>query len=149
MAANELTVIRADGATKTLRSEDLMAAGVHAQVVLVSEASEVPVNPSGGLSRHTVTSSPGATLDPPSAAARYARLRVYETVAPGTPTRRMYYRQDGTMPNANGTDAQGFLLHGEVMIVRLATFTNFKMIADNTDNGSFQVYVEWLNTPSS
>jgi len=148
MAENELTVIRADGATKTLRSSDL-SGGIHAQGILVAELPEVPVNPSGGVVRHTVDSDPGATLDPPSATARFARLRVYETTAPTVPTKRLYYRQDGTMPAANGVDAHGFLLHGDVILVRIATFTNFKMIADNSDNGVFQVYVEWLNIPAS
>lgn len=149
MANNELTVIRADGQIKTLRSSDVKGAGVHAQLVGVFEAPEEVVAIAGGSVRYNVDSSPGATLDPPSAAAMFGRLRVYETTTPSTPTKRLYYRQDGTMPNANGADAQGYLLHGEVMIVRLADFTQFKMIADNTDNGVFEVYVEWLNLPSS
>jgi hypothetical protein len=74
---------------------------------------------------------------------------VYESVAPGTPTKRLYYRQDGTVPTSDGANAAGFLLHGEMMLIRLATFTNFKMIADSSDNGIFQVYVEWLNVPTS
>lgn len=149
MAENELAVIVASGATKTLRSLDLGGAGIHAQVAAMIEAPEVPVAPAGGAERYTVDSDPAVTLDPPSAAARYARLRVYESVAPGTPTKRLYYRQDGTVPTSDGANAAGFLLHGEMMLIRLATFTNFKMIADSSDNGIFQVYVEWLNVPTS
>ena len=148
MAENELTVIRADGATKTLRSSDL-GGGFHVQHTLVAEVPEVPVSPTGGAVRYTVDSDPGSTLDPPTAGARFARLRVYETLAPSTPTKRLYYRQDGTMPLSNGSTAQGFLLHGDVILVRIADFTQFKMIADSTDNGVFEVYVEWLNIPAS
>jgi hypothetical protein len=50
---------------------------------------------------------------------------------------------------SNGSNAFGYLLHGEVMLVRLADAANFKMIADSTDNGVFEVYVEWLNIPAS
>jgi len=152
MAQNELTVIRADGATRTLRSIEAGAdgSGVHLQAILAPEY--VPkeiVAITGGIVRFAVDSDPGATLDPPTAFARYCTLRVYETTSPSTPTKRLYYRQDGVMPNANGTDSRGFLLHGEMMVVCLADFTQFKLIADNTDNGNFECYVEWFNLKAS
>lgn len=148
MAENELTVIRADGATRTLRSADL-GGSVHAQVALVAEATLVPVSPAGGAVRYTVDSDPPVAIDTPTATARYARVRVFETTSPTTPNKRMYYREDGVNPNANGSDAQGFLLHGDTLLVRLADLTQFRMIADNTDNGIFQVYVEFLNVAAS
>lgn len=147
MPSNELTVIRADGATRTLRSEDLQDAGHHAQVVLVSEAPEAPVNPAGGATRHTVDSDPAVALDAPNSLVRTARVRVYESAGPANPARRLYYRTDGTNPLSDGSNAFGFLSHGDVFIVRLDLPENFRMIADSTDNGVFQIYVEWLTIP--
>src|SRR5262245_60681398 len=149
MANNELTVIRADGTTKTLKSEDL--GGVHVQGTYVAELLESPVNPSGGLTRYSIDSSPVVALDPPSASYRYARVRVYETPAPTTTvaSHRLYYRTDGTAPLNTGGNVFGFLMHGESILVRLANAANFQMVADVTDNGTFEVYVEWLSTPAS
>lgn len=148
MAENELTVVRADGQTRTLRSEDL-GGGVHAQVALLGEAPESYPSTAGSLHRHTVDSDPAVALDPPTAGARYARVRVFETAGPSSANRRLYYRQDGVNPLSNGSNACGFLLHGEMMLVKLDDFTQFRMIADASDNGVFEVYVEWLNLPTS
>jgi hypothetical protein len=80
-------------------------------------------------------------LDPPDAGARYARLRCYETVGPADPNKRLFYRQDGV--TLTGEDsAIGFLLHGELVLVKLTDFTKFVMIAE-TGSG-FKVFVEWL-----
>ena len=148
MAENELVVQSADGLPRTTRSVDL-GGSIHIQGALIAELPEVPVDPTGGLTRYTVTSASAVALDSPTAAARYARLRVYETTAPTTPTKRLYYRTDGTNPTNAGANAFGYLLHGEMLLVRLADATNFRMIADSGDAGSFQVYVEWLNIPTS
>ena len=148
MAENELTVIRADGQIRTLRAIDLGGA-VHAQVTGVFETPEAPVDPTGGAVRYNVDSSPAVALDPPNAAARFARVRVYETGGPVAENRRLYYRTDGTTPTSDGANAFGYLLHGETILVRLANIANFKMIADAGDNGVFEVYVEWLNIPAS
>jgi len=143
VADNELTVVNATGATKTLRDVDV--AGLHHQVVFIHEGGEVVVSPTGGQVRYTVLNTGSVALDPPNAAARYARLRVYETNGPAGATRRLYYRTDGTAPQNNGANAFGYLLHGEMLLVRIADFTLFSMIADQADGGAFQVYVEWLN----
>ncbi len=149
--ANDLTVIRADGATRTLKSEEAGSAGsgVWVQGAYVAELLEQPVDPTGGLVRYSVDSSPAVALDPPNASYRYARIRVYETPAPTTIKNRLYYRTDGTAPLSNGSNVFGYLLHGESMLVRLANAANFQMIADGNDNGTFEVYVEWLATPAS
>ena len=148
MAENELTVIRADGGTRTLRSRDL-GGNIQAQVALVGEAPEVYPNTAGATSRYTVDSSPAVALDPPDAGCHYARLRVYETAGPQSATRRLYFRQDGVNPTADGVNASGYLLHGEMILIRLTDMTLFRMIADAGDNGVYQVYVEWLNLRSS
>lgn len=142
MANNELTVIDAGGTTRTLRDEDI-GGGVHAQAVMVWEGPEVPANITGATVRHSITTTATA-LDSPNAGARYARIRVYEHSGT-TPSAvlRLYYRTDGTAPLANGTNAFGFLLHGEMMLVRLATFSNYKLIAEGA--GVWEVYVEWLS----
>jgi hypothetical protein len=143
--ANELQVIAADGSTKTLRSIR-HADGSDVQVLYVVEGPEVPVSPTGGLIRYTVDNSPAVPLDPPTAAAKYCRLRVYEA-STSTPDSklRLYYRTDGTAPTADGANAFGFLLHGELILVKLADFTKWQCIAEGT--GVFQVYAEWLGEP--
>jgi hypothetical protein len=148
MAENELTVVRADGATRTLRSKDV-GGNVQAQIVAVTEAPEAPVDPTGGAVRYNVDSSPAVSLNSPNAVVHSARVRVYETAGPAGTNRRLYYRTDGTNPTSDGANAFGFLLHGDVMTIRLASPDNFRMIADSSDNGVFEVYVEWLVTPSS
>lgn len=143
--ANELQVITADNATRSLRSEPL-ADGSHLQYGAIVEAREKPVSPTGGIVRYTVDNSPAVALDPPTAAAMYCRLRVYEA-STSTPDSklRLYYRTDGTAPTADGANAFGFLLHGELIMVKLADFTKFQMIAEGA--GIFQGYAEWLGEP--
>lgn len=145
MADNALTVVAADATTKTLRSEDL-GSNIQAQVVLIHEGPDALPVLTGATFRHAVTTTATA-LDPPDAGARYGRVRVYETSGPASSTLRLYYRTDGTNPTADGANAMGFLLHGEMIMVKLASPSNFRMIAEGT--GAFQVYVEWLNAPSS
>lgn len=145
MADNELTVIDAAGATKTLRAVD-HGSGLQAQGVVVWEGRDVPAATTGSVVRYTVTPSAAVALDPPDAGARYARLRCYEASG-STPNQnfRLFYREDGIDPGANGSQAAGFLLHGELMLVKIADFTNFKMIGETSS--SFLVYVEWLAIP--
>lgn len=143
MADNELTVKTAGGLTKTLRSRDL-GGGIFTQFTHIVEAPESPVDPTGGLVRYTIGTGSSVALDPPNASAQYARLRVYETTQ--DTTRRLYYRTDGTAPTNDGANAFGFLLHGEAILVRLANAANFRMISAA---GTFDGYVEWLNTPAS
>lgn len=148
MADNELTVVRADGATRTLRSFDLDGAGTsHADSSLVAEMPEAPADATGATVRYTVDADPAVALDPPTGGARYARLRVYHSGQDST--ERLYYRQDGTAPTADGANAVGFLLHGEAMLVRIADFTDFQMIGETGMTGTFEVYVEWLDIPAS
>lgn len=154
MAANDLSVIDSTGTPRSLRSVELgSGSNIHEQAVLVSEMFEVPASVTGATVRHTISSNTTVTLDPPTAGAHYARVRVYETTGPfaGTPNpyKRLYYRQDGTAPATDGSNAVGFLMHGEAIFVKLANFTNFQMTRDSTDAGTFQVYVEWLNIPST
>lgn len=141
MADNELTVLDAGGTVRNLRSVDV-GSGRSVQPVFVWEGPEVPAVVAGGTLRYTVTSTPAVGLIVPTAGARFARLRVFETTGPGNDVLRLYYRTDGTAPTNDGANAAGFLLHGELILVKLATFANFKMIAEGV--GSFQVYVEWL-----
>lgn len=146
MADNELTVRDAGGTTRGLRSVDL-GSGLQGQGIVVWEGPETPAAVAGATLRYTVDNSPAVPLVPPTAGARYARLRVYESSVSGTPdsTLRLYYRQDGVTPLTDGSNAAGFLLHGELILVKLADFTDFKMIAEGT--GVFAVYVEWLANP--
>lgn len=144
MAANDLQVISADGVTRRLRSYDL--GGIHFQGVLVWEAPEEVPSLTGASVRHTVDSNTAVALDPPSADTSYGRVRVYESS--GTtpnPELRMYYRSDGTAPSVDGANAMGYLLHGELIMVKLAVLSNFQMIAET--GAEFEVYVEWVHTP--
>lgn len=145
MAENELSVVNASSATKLTRSFDLNNAGIHLQGALVAEAPEVPV--SGGTVRYSVTPSASVPLVPPAAAYRYARVRAYNSTA--SATARLYYRQDGTAPLNSGSNATGFLLHGNAMIVRLANAANWRAIAESGMTGTYELYVEWLTIPSS
>ena len=142
MADNELTVVIADGSTKTLRDIELTT-GVHAQGVLIWEGPEVPASTTGATVQHTVDDNPAVALDPPTAGARFARVRVYETSQDST--LRLYYRQDGT--TVTSANATGYLLHGELILVKIADQTDFSMIA--ATGGVFNVYVEWLDAVSS
>src|SRR5678816_1966545 len=119
--ANELQVIDANGNVRSLRSVPL-ADGSHAQVILVAEGPEVPASVTGATVRYTVDNAPAVALDPPNAGARYARVRVYE--AAQSTSLRLYYRSDGTAPTADGANAFGYLLHGELIMVKVATFAN-------------------------
>ena len=145
MAENELTVVNASAATKSTRSFDLNGSGIHAQGALVAEMPEVPVT--GGTVRYSVTPSASVPLVPPSSAYRYARLRAYQSAA--SATARLYYRQDGTAPLNSGTNATGYLLHGDAILVRLANAANWRGIAESGMSGTFELYVEWLTIPSS
>ncbi len=142
MADNALTVLDAAGATKSLRSEDV-GSNVQAQGVMVWEGPETPAVLTGATVRYTVDNSPVVSLAPPSGGARYARVRVFETSQ--NQAVRLYYRSDGTNPIADGSNAFGFLLHGELIMVKLDTFSNFKMVAEGSS--IFEVYVEWLANP--
>lgn len=142
MADNELTVIVGDGSQKTLRSVDL--GGEHQQIVFVAEGPEAVATTAGATFVYTVDDSPAIPLDPPTAGARYARIRVYETSA--TSNARLLYRTDGTAPTNGGANAFGYLLHGEMLLVRIADFTDFQMIAHQADGGVFTVYAEWLDS---
>ena len=144
--SNELNAYGADGNVKTLRSVRLGGVADAQIIGTLSEATEEPVAVAGGEINYTVDASPAVPLDPPTAAAMFARLRVYHSAQ--DTSFRLFYRQDGTPPTAAGV-ATGFLLHGEVLIVRLADFTDFQMIGETAMTGSFQVYVEWLNPASS
>lgn len=136
-----MTVLDAAGAVQGLRSEDL-GSGKQAQGIVAWEGPEVPAAVAGATLRYTVTTT-ATPLVPPSAGARFARIRVYEdSGASPVETFRLYYRQDGTNPLADGSNAAGYLFHGEVLLVKLKTMGNFKMIAEGT--ARFQVYVEWL-----
>lgn len=142
MADDELDVVVAGGATKKLRSIELPGTPSRfGQAVFLAEWPEAPVSPAGGTVRYTVDNSPAVALDPPTAAAKYARVRVYESTQ--SATLRLYYRSDGTNPTTDGANAFGFLLHGELILVKIADPTNFRMIAEGA--GIFAVYVEWLN----
>lgn len=152
--ANELAVLDANGVLRLLRSEEIgSGSNAHAQVVLVQEMREVPPNISGAVIRYTINNNTAIQLTPPSAGAWLARVRVYDTVGPfadpSNPYRRLYYRTDGTNPLNDGSNAFGFLMHGEQIPVKLSNFTNFRMARDSTDLGTFAVYVEWVNIPSS
>lgn len=142
MADNALTVIDATGTVRTLRSEDV-GSGLQAQGLMVWEGPEIPAIVTGAGLRYTVDNSPAVALIPPTAGARYARVRVFEITQ--SASLRLYYRSDGTAPTANGANAFGFLLHGELIMVKLDTFANFQMIAEGA--GVFEVYVEWLANP--
>lgn len=140
MADNELTVLDASGTTRGLRSVDV-GAGKQAQATVVWEGPEVPAIVTGATSLYTVVGATPVPLDPPDAGARFGRLRVYETTGPGNPDLRLFYRQDGVTLSGS-SNATGFLLHGEMIIVKLADFTKFRMVAEGA--ASFQVFVEWL-----
>lgn len=145
--ANELIVINGNNQPVTLRN-DLIGTNAY-QAVMVVEHPEVPASTTGATIRYQVTST-AVSLVPPTAGARFARLRCYETTTPTTnPYKKLYYRQDGVNPLADGTNASGFLCHNEMIIVKLATFGNFRMIRDSADAGIFLVHVEWLNHTSS
>ena len=142
MADNELTVIDAGGTTRALRSIDVGSTR-QVQPVFVWEGPEVPSLTAGAVVRYTVTQTVSVALDPPDAGARFARIRAYETSGPASPTLRLFYRQDGLALTDPGiSSAIGFLLHGEMMLVKLADFTKFLMIAET--GGAYQVFVEWL-----
>jgi hypothetical protein len=70
-------------------------------------------------------------------------VRVFETTQ--NPAVRLYYRQDGTAPLADGSNATGFLLHGELILVKLDVLANFRMVAEGAS--VFEVYVEYLANP--
>lgn len=137
MADNELTVLDATGTSRTLRSLDV--GGKQAQGAMVWEGPEVLSNTTGSVPRFTVTSAAAVALDPPDAGARYARVRVYETS--GNTLLRLFYRQDGVAVTGV-SDATGFLLHGEMFLVKIADFTQMRLVAESS--ATFQVFVEWL-----
>ena len=141
MADNELSVIDSGGTVRQLRSIDVGSAR-QVQPTFVWEGPEAPAVVTGAVIRYLVDASPAISLSPPTAGARYARLRVYETSGPASQSLRLYYRTDGVTPTADGANAAGFLLHGELIMVKLSTFANFKMIAEGA--GVWEVYVEWL-----
>jgi len=142
MADNELTVLDATGTTRTLRSIDV-GSSLQTQPVFVWEGPEVPTSTTGSVVRYTVTSATSVALDPPTAGARFGRLRCYETTGPASPTLRLFYRQDGLALTNPGVDSStGFLFHGELMLVKLADFTKFVMIAEG--GSTYAVWVEWL-----
>lgn len=157
MADNELSVVSADTNVRKTRDLDLGDDGtgqhVHLQAVVVGEGLlEQPVSTTGGAVQYTVTSAGPTALDPPNVfaipgdGARYCRLRVFDTswdpATAATQNKRLYYLQDGTTVSAAA--AHGYLLHGESMLVRLADFTDFRMIAESS---SWKVYAEWLTIP--
>lgn len=149
MADDSLTVVVADGTTVPLRSIDV-GSGKQAQATMIAELAELPVAPdSAPQVRYSVTDAAAVPLAPPAAGARYARLRVYRSGADGSANdgiKRMYYRTDGTAPSNTGANVFGFAIHTDVIYVKLATFANFKMIAESGQ--TFEVYCEWLTLPT-
>jgi len=144
MAANDLTVVRADTAVKTLRSQEI-ASGVHAQVVQSLQGPEsMPVLTGATLGLISISSASAVTLVPPTAGAVSVLIRAWETTQ--LTTKRMFYRNDGTAPTNAGANCEGYLLHGEAKLFVPATgvFTNFKVIAES--GGAFQISCEWRNS---
>lgn len=138
MADNELLVQTAVNTIEALRTVDV--SNVNYQFVIVAPGPELPVSLTGGLNRFQVDNSPSVALDPPNATAHVCRLRVYE--ATQSTSLRLYYRQDGTVPTTDGANASGYLLHGEMIEIKLAVFTNFRLIAEGT--GVWECYMDWL-----
>ena len=141
MADDQLTVVRADGATETLRSVQL-ASGGHAQVILVSDGPESVPALAGATLVYSVTAAASIALTPPTAGARTCWIRVWHPTQDST--KRLFYRREGTNPTPDGANAESYLLHGEGRMVRLADFTKFKMIAETGQ--TFTVVAEWSNT---
>jgi hypothetical protein len=117
------------------------------QTTRIVEHVEIPVDPTGGLTRHSVTSTAVIPLDPPTAAADFARIRVFNTnVDPGFfAFQRVYFRSDGTNPTNDGGNAFGYLMHGDSYLVKIPDKTLWKMIAQA--GASFEIYVEYFNQP--
>jgi len=142
MADNQLTVVRADGTTETLRSVE-HPTGVHEQVVLISDGPEsVPVLTGSTLGLIAVSSAAATALDPPDAGARKCFVRAWETSF--STSKRLFYRRDGTAPTNAGLNCEGYLLHGEARVVCLADLTQFKVIAES--GSAWQIACEFSNT---
>lgn len=131
-----IPVTDVDGVRRETRAETI--GGVDYPGVLIGELLESPVDPTGGGIRHTVGSGAAVALDPPNAAARLARIRCRASVA----TDLLYYRSDGVAPLSNGSNAFGYLQSNELILVKLVTPANWRMISSS---GNFEVFVEWFN----
>ena len=114
------------------------------QITAIVEHKEAAVVLTGGIAVYAVTSSAAVSLDPPTAAYDYARLRVRRTSGTAADDSRkvLFYTEDGVTPQSDGDPANGFLVHLDVFYVKLADATNFKMIAEPSE--TFTVHCEWL-----
>jgi len=110
--------------------------------VAVVDGAELVPTLTGATVVYTVDDSPAVALDPPDAGAHVCWVRVWHATQDST--KRLYYRRDGTAPTADGANAEGFLLHAEGRMVRLATLTNFKMISET--GAAHTVFAEFSNT---
>lgn len=140
MADNGLQVVLADGSTVNLRSLDL-GSGVHLQLA-GPQVPETAIRPANATDyRFTVDAAAAKALVPP-AGARFARVRIFHSAQ--SQVLRCYYTSDGTAPANTGANAFGYLLHGEMVVVNIASLANFKMIGESGMTGSFEAYVEYL-----
>lgn len=153
MADNDPTIVDSSGTARRLRMLSLGLDGLGREVWLQGATVEVPeaeVVSSNAQSRYTVGGGTAVALGAPTGA-KYGRLRVHDTfydpAVAQTTNARLWYVQDGSTPTSNGANARGWLMHGELLLVRLATFSNFRMIAD-TSGHSWDVAVEWLTWPT-
>lgn len=107
--------------------------------VAVVEAREIVPTLSGATLVYTVDDSPAVALDPPDATADVCWIRVWHATQDST--KRLFYRRDGTAPTANGANAEGYLLHGEGRLVKLAALADFQMISET--GAAHTVYAEF------
>lgn len=145
MAANDFGLVEANAPTHHSRSE---VVGTHAdtkpivaQIVLVADSPELIPNLSGAGLVLDIVSSGFSSLVPPTAGARTCWIRAWETTQ--QVNKRLFYHRKNVTPINDGSNAEGFLLHSEGRTVRIATFAEFKLIAEV--GSIWKLYCEWSN----
>jgi len=144
MAANDFGLVPASSPTVLNRNEQVGTnAGVPiiAQVVLVADSPEIVPNLTGAGLVLDILATAVVPLVPPTAGARVCWIRAWETT--GQVTKRLFYRRENSNPINDGSNAEGFLLHTEGRTVRIANFTQFKLIGES--GSIWKLYCEWTN----
>jgi hypothetical protein len=125
---------------KSLRSVTIN--GQEYPIYFLGEALQAPVDPTGGATHYLIDDAPAVALDAPTAASRYCQIRIYHQAQ--DQTKKLFYRSDGTSPAPDGSNAFGFLLHGDATLVKQATLTSF-VLCGETACGPFDVWAEFFN----